>query len=306
MPGSWTGIKGTIQNIAAGAAIWLCFFLWSADTKAELCILYDASTPVHHQYASALQKQHPLRQLNEGELNNQNTSNCELIVTLGFNAATKITEHPGAVIHALITRSQFHFLYQKESSHPRGAIYIDQALEHYFALIQTSLPERKNIIFMVSDNTRHLLAELESLSREIDKKLLVIEHNRNIKPGNMLKGIKGEDSILLIIPDSEVLNSDTARSLILTSYQQGIAMIVYSHGLVKSGALMSIYTSLSDMVTETGEMIDLWLNDSALPEPGFTRQFSVAINYNLARALALRLPTENLMKQEIKRVLADD
>lgn len=306
MPGNWTKIRVKRKHVIAVAVMLLCCILLPTHAKAETCILYDANTPLYVQYASELQKQQPLREITEAELNNETPGKCELIVTLGFNTAAKMTEHPGAVIHALITRSQHDFLYQQKSQYPRGRIYLDRSLEHYFGLIQTALSERKNIIFLVSDNTRHLLHEMDSLSREIDKKLITIEYDRNIKPGKLLSGIKGSDSILLITPDSDVMNSETARSLILTAYQQGIAMVAYSQGLVKSGALMSIHSSLSDMVIENSEMIERWVEEGDIPESGIPINFSVAINYNLARALSLRLPSESLIKQEIIKVLSND
>jgi len=73
-------------------------------------------------------------------------------------------------------------------------------------------------------------------------------------------------------------------------------VVGFSEALVKAGALVGLYSSSKQVGAQGAEMASRALApDGALPPPQWPRQFTVRVNYSVARSLGIVLPDEAML-----------
>jgi ABC-type uncharacterized transport system substrate-binding protein len=88
----------------------------------------------------------------------------QLIITLGGKAAARTAEQNTStpVLHTVLPRKTFEFIYQNKSSHKVSAIFIDQPIIRKLALIRNAMPDRKRVGILIAEDK---LANREQMQR---------------------------------------------------------------------------------------------------------------------------------------------
>ena len=126
---------------------------------------------------------------------------------------------------------------------------------------------------------------------------LVVE---NYGAGDSINGILSRTSdapAILAIPDSLVYNSENLRTVLLTTYRNGQAVVGFSAALVRAGALATTYSEVEEINAQLEELVNDYDGNGRLPEPQFPKYFRTLINEDVARSL-------NLVVDEIARNFA--
>jgi ABC-type uncharacterized transport system substrate-binding protein len=238
---------------------------------------------------------------------------ANLIITLGAEAAREMTDAPAGVptLNTLVTRTDINRL---KANHRIGVnstvLYIDQPVQRVLALIKVGLPARTRITVALGPVSMMLRPDIESGCRQegLLCDVMVVEGESGIDEA--LTQAERYGKVLLVLPDSNVVNSLTARNLILGAYRRGVALIGYSRALVKAGALMAVYSTPSQLGQDAAKVAGRLLAGSKPPNlqsPGhYPNHYSVSVNYQLARALRLTLDTEQTLLRAIHRVERND
>lgn len=179
-------------------------------------------------------------------------------------------------------------------SHALSAIYIDQPYPRQLELIHALIPTANKIGVLYSTPTLGQLISIKSSSNtqgfSINQEL-VSEPNELL---SKLKNLLDSSDAILTIPDPSIYNRDTAESILLTSYRYQKPIIGFSQAYVKAGAIAAIYSSPRNIAQQTVELIQQFIatSNKTLLAPQYPKYFSIEVNYQVARALAIAV--ENL------------
>jgi putative tryptophan/tyrosine transport system substrate-binding protein len=118
-----------------------------------------------------------------------------------------------------------------------------------------------------------------------------------------LKQLVEEADVVLALPDTHVFNSGNIQNILLTSFRARVPMLAFSPAYVRAGALLSLYSTPSQIGQQAGVMARGVLQGRGLGAPEYPNDFVISVNENVAHALGLRLDADELslrMKQLYK------
>ena len=254
----------------------------------------------------------PDRKLVEIDINNGDvfeqiatTPNPAIIVTVGTRAAKQVENYNSTVpvLHTLITRHSYQQLNHNLSC-VHSAVYLDQPVERLLALITATLPDYKQIGILLGTTTELQRDELKEAARRYSFQINAKSIDSGATLNDVLGTVLASSQVLLTLPDPTVVNSNTAKTLIMSAYLRQVPIIGYSKAMVKAGALMATYSELEQLGIQsaavTTQMIDL--DCKANINPVYPEEFSVAVNYQVARVLGLQIPEQESLKKRMKQL----
>ncbi len=228
-----------------------------------------------------------------------------LVVTVGVTAAemtmARIATFPAPppVLCLLIPKQSYERLVSmREGGRDRrvSAIFIDQPLSRQLDLLRLALPELHRVGVLLGPSSRSFKDELRDKAKERGLKLHMAEVTESSGVYAALQGIMPESDLLLALPDPVAVNAGTIYGLLLTSYRAQIPVAGFSEGLVKAGALMSLFSTARQQGKQGAEVATRVLaGETALPAAQYPKYFTVRINTSVARSLGLRIEDETAL-----------
>jgi putative ABC transport system substrate-binding protein len=301
-------MPGNIHRILSLLLLLLPLPVVAVDTVQ---FLYDEQNEHHRQYVAgseallraSLPEAVVLRtDTKTGRLQPTAAADRMLLISVGATAAQQAAESGLPTLNTLITRHNFETL-RSQYGGPVSALYLDQPVKRQLQLVKIALPSRNKLSVLVGRESKALVSELLQQSQRLGMELRAINVDTD-SDINQLFGheLSGEDTLLLL-PDPEVVNRRTVKPLVLGSYRQGLPLIGYSQALVKAGALMAVHSSLQSLQQQSLVMVRGYFSSNELPAPSYAEDYEVSINYQLARALKISLPSEENLKQTLREKL---
>lgn len=222
-----------------------------------------------------------------------------LLIAVGSDAAFEATDLATTVpsLYTLIPRATYEALV-RESPAPggarRGALFVDQPVERILRLIRLALPQYSFVGSLQGPYSRNLLPELRASAAKMALTVIPADVEPGDKLERRLEPLLGQSQVLLTLPDADVVNSNTAKTIILGAYLRGVPIVGYSQSYVKAGALMAVHSTAAQIGRQTAEIALAFLlgNKTGLPTFSYPKYFSVSVNYQIAQALNLRIPSE--------------
>jgi putative ABC transport system substrate-binding protein len=272
--------------------------------------LYDAQNEHHKQYVAGsealLRETLPMVSVVQTDtaqgVGESAPGERTLLITVGPTAARQAAQSGLPTLTTLLTQRNFEAL-RAEYEAPVSALYIDQPVRRQLQLVKSALPLRRQLTVLVGRESQALVSELTHHTRLLGLALRVIQVDEDSVIEQLFEHeLSGEDTLLLL-PDPEVVNRRTVKPLVLGSYRQGLPLIGYSHALVKAGALMAVHSSQTTLQQQAVVMVQNYFADNRLPAARYAEEFEVSINYQLARALKITLPSEKTLKQTLQEQL---
>lgn len=280
----------------------------------QVVVVADQDNPVHQRFVTAFRLQHDsstvVLTLPESTASGA-LQRASLVVTVGLSAARELLRRPVAVpvIHSLVSETDWQQL-QRESGgeNQRTAIYLEQPASRMLALVRTAFPERKRLTVAFGPSSRRAQASLEQVCRKYGLQCEAVVLEDGVDIDVVLRRAAASDRVLLLLPDPQVVNASTARTLILGAYRRDIALVGYSRALVKAGALMAVHSTPAQLGRDTAEMAGTVLHGEGgrVPPGRYPKRYSVSVNYQLARALNLSLDSETSLAKSIYKAERDD
>ncbi len=232
---------------------------------------------------------------------------ARLVVAVGVAAAEAVAATPGrAPVLAVLVPRAWYLGYGQARLADGGrravsAIYLDQPFERQARLIHLAFPDARRVGVLLSAGQRGLVDDIESGLRTQKLALAYALLNEGERLAIPLENVLTEADLLLAIPDPQVLNSNTAQSLLLTSYRYRDPVVGYSRSLTRAGALLSLHSSPAQIGRQTGEWILGALTGPSvrLPASSYPAYFSVSINEQVARSLGFVVPPENELEKRL-------
>lgn len=183
-----------------------------------------------------------------------------------------------------------------------SALYLDQPAVRRMALIRHALPGRKRVGVLLGPESSDALRALQAAAREQG---LSLETERVASVEELLpvlKRVLAESDTLLVLPDAQIVNKNTAQSILLTSYRAQDPVVAYSKSYVSAGALAAVYSTPAQIGQQAAELLVRLVQAKtlALPPPQYPKYFSISVNYQVARSLGLSIESEAALLERIK------
>lgn len=231
------------------------------------------------------------------------------VVTVGNDAARAMSETAKGVplLYALVTDSFADELSpQSNRQSPYSFLLIDQPISRMIALARNSLPERRRLGVIYGPSSKHYRDELRQVAGNVGVQLIEREITEPGQLSDVMSSFNGSTDMLLTLPDPIVVNEGTAKTLILGAYLGNLPLIGYSQALVKAGALMSVHSTPEQLGQQAAELIQTSLCREPVSkgERIYPRYYQISVNYQVANALQITLPSESTLKKGLERMEA--
>lgn len=141
-----------------------------------------------------------------------------------------------------------------------------------------------------------MLDEIRHAAAALDLEI-VAEDWPNTRDNRPLLHLLQHSDILLGLADDDLYNPQTAKNLLLTSYAQQRAMIGPGAGFVRAGSLASTYSDQNDWLATLNTLLDQ--PPQGWPSGSYSNTFKVLGNSQVARALAVDLPSDEDLARQI-------
>lgn len=221
-----------------------------------------------------------------------------IIVTVGSQAAriTASLAPPQIVVHTLIPATTYQGLPSLAHGGAGGsAILLDQPAERQIALLRLALPDWRRIALLAGHNTDARVSRLADAARaqQLEVRESRVGTERDLYAA--LQNVLIEPAVLIATPDAQIFSSSTIQNVLLTAYRHRSPVLGFTAAYVRAGALISLYSTPTQIGEQAAELVVRALQGSPLPAVQAPSLFEVAVNTNVARSLGIELDrAENL------------
>ncbi|WP_172600503.1 ABC transporter substrate-binding protein [Sulfurivermis fontis] len=227
-----------------------------------------------------------------------------LRVAVGVAAARTLSaaREDAPLLCVLLPRDDYLALARSAGTEMSG-LFLEQPLSRYLALLRLALPQRDQVGAVLGPVSAALAADLRQAGERQRLQITTASITAERELTAAMEQVMRPSGVLLALPDPVVVNADTARTLIMTAYHRGIALVGYSQALAKAGALMAVHSTPEQFGQDAGEMVRAALSASPvhLPPARHPAYFTVSVNYQVARALELNLPPEDRLAALVRQ-----
>ncbi|NTV11136.1 MAG: hypothetical protein HGA47_10225 [Zoogloea sp.] len=226
-----------------------------------------------------------------------------LVIPLGARAAMAVndTDPRAPVLYTLLPRSTWERLgLRADDTRRHSAVFIDQPPGRQLDLIRLALPDWPRLAILAGRDSDHV-GRLLALARSRGFKTGFETSARESEIYPALQRLLAEPAVLLAQPDPQVFNSNTISNILLTAYRQRSPVIGFSPAYVKAGALVSLYSTPTQIGAQAGEAARQLLATGSLPAPQHPRRFVVGTNPHVARSLGIPLADDNILHDRLER-----
>jgi ABC-type uncharacterized transport system substrate-binding protein len=291
----------------AGIILWCLLALTPAFCRAEnlrLLVVLSDSTPAYKAFANTLSHSLPASVQatvveQPGEM--KAPPQADLIVALGMNASLAALSQTGTpVLASMIPQTGYReLLAQTPRPPPVSAVYMDQPWGRQLDFVRAILPSRARFGLLHSGSAALDLdfLEHEAAERGITLVSKPVQSAENLFPA--LNGLLAGSDVLVALPDNKIYNSNNIRNILLSSYRAGVPFIGLSQSYVTAGALGAVFASPQQLSTQIAEAVLSFARTRKLPDPQYSRDFSVALNPEVARSLGIELPPADVIRNRM-------
>jgi putative ABC transport system substrate-binding protein len=291
--------------------------VWSKDNS--IVVVNQANLGYHKEFTNrfkeTIREKHPHGKVVEIDIDDIHhekrftdiLSSASVIVTVGSKAADIVTEFEASAptLHSLIT-SRSHKQLHRASACPHNVLYLEQPVERLIGLVTITLPTFKKLGILLTHNTGNLKSRIEQTATKHSLDVISLELKDKGQLNSLLKDIFSRSEALLTLPDPLIINSLTARTVLEGAYLHRIPIISYSKSMVKAGALLAVYSTPKQLGAESAEIAMKMLTQGCTRKSSATYSinYSIAVNYQVARALGLDIQKEAVLLGKLKRLMA--
>lgn len=305
---------------ASVTVVRLCFFVLTIS--ASVPVAYADTDPqrvliLHHQASGFTQQlitqlQHDLSSQNilvdsmlhdhQGQKTNS-LNKYQLIIAIGSRSSKEMLDsnHDTAMLSLLIPETLalgFAQLYpEKKQWH---SLLIDQPLERHFHLISALLGEQTDTGLILGQPSETLRADYQKAANNTRHPLQIETIQQTEQLAEAIRLLSQRSDVLLMSADPEIYNKNTIRGILLSSYRHRLPVIGFSKSLTHAGAIAAIYSEPEQISQQAVSIARQILRGETTEKYYSPDNFSVSLNFQVARSLGYRFIDEDAIVQLIK------
>jgi len=292
-----------LTRLSPAALAGFMFWPWLALAAPEINVLVSEPAGIYQETATSLSQtlSRDDWKITLSTPDRYSTNGRNLTVAIGTRALEAALALPGRpVLSLLVPRSTYERL--ASGQHQVSALYLDQPLTRQLQLLGLALPGLKKAGATLGPASQGLQAELQSAAREsgIQVNSALIDQGSDLYAA--LTELAEDSQAFLLLPDPVVVQRGALQNFFLHTYRLKKPVLAYSAPLVKSGALLALYATPSQL----GEEAAGWIRESwargafRLGSPRYPKRFIVGINRTVARSLEIDLPSEEALGRRLE------
>ncbi|MDH2917701.1 MAG: ABC transporter substrate binding protein [Sideroxydans sp.] len=288
-----------------------CFTSTAHAESLRLLLLLSNNNPSYQAFSAALQQQLPdavLRITSVAELANapQLLENNDVIVALGLPATEQAARQASLPMLSVFVpqvayRHLVEQLNQPLRANQMGVIYLNQPLARQVDFIATLLPSQHKVGVLYAAGAHSELAALHDELKTHGSSLIALAVQSEDGLFTALEKLLNQSDVLLALPDNNLYSSSNVRNILLSTYRLGVPVIGFSASYVNAGALAAIFASPEQTAQQAATFIHQAQLSGHWNSAQFADSFSIAINSQIARSLALSLPSEAEIRQRMNK-----
>jgi len=303
-------MKSYISYLRSIALLFSVFVLpVTSHAQDDVLVVLSKNTSVYHKFYTQLSQKltatYNIDSLYASSVKSSSLDKYKLIITVGTTSAAIINQYEtkAPILYSLIPQDFYNSTINTLSC-PGSAcygVYIEQPTEKYVQLINAIFDNKKTIITPVTKLNRANVQRINASAKKIgySSKNIIITPEDNI-PRLLARGLT-DNSVMLALPDPDIYNKDTARSIILTAYHKNTPIVAYSQAFSKAGALVSLYSSIDDIANQTAIITQHIFSKNQPQQKGYySTTFSLEINKAVAHSLNINIPSSETIQRKIK------
>lgn len=289
----------------------MCLASW---VKADTLVVLSSDLPAYQEVAAAISSNSntPTKKILLHEYSSQSSDEeFQSVVAIGSKAALELLEktpEQQKLYATFLPRQTYQALLERNKQHPRikhgaiTAVYLDQPYTRQLSLARLIVPNAKNIATALGPNSQKDLGLLTKAAKQFKFSLLYETLGDSDSPIQKLQPLIRDADAFLTLPDKSVFNRTTAKWILYISFRQKIPLIGFSRKYVDAGALTAVFSTPEQIGRQTAELIESTTLDKRLPKAEHPRYFSVATNPKAAKALRIKLPTSDVLTQQLQEL----
>lgn len=286
----------------------------NAMADSDISIVLSDNTEYYHQVADAFRDSvataHPhlaVELLRSGQVDTTELAVDRLLVTVGTAAANSAqARFPlNPRLSLFVTDSAWQDMAATDADTARhAAVLIDQPLERFIYLAKLLKPESQKIATAFGSLSAPNQAQFDMLARQQGLTLLSVTLQTRDNPVTALSPLFADADIFVAVPDRGLFNQSVARWALFLGYRNKVPVIGFSRAYTQAGALASLQSDPEDIGRQGAAWLDRYLiGDEGLWQAFPPRDFSVVLNPSVARALGIAVGSEDLLHQQLTRLL---
>lgn len=221
-----------------------------------------------------------------------------LIISLGHRAATLVDrmEIPNPKLRVFTDTSPHTDPEQTSKSH----LSMTQPVCQQFLLAKSINPKWKVVSILLSTRNNPLTHKLSSCAKQHKLELNTIILNKYVNIIDALNTSLVNSDVLLALPDSEIYNTRTIKSILLTTYRHRVPIIGFSENFVRAGALAAMHSSTKQLSQQITELIQKHYNGENIDKHIYPEYFDVITNKNVAKSLSINIPDKKELLEKLR------
>lgn len=223
----------------------------------------------------------------------------DLIVAIGNKVTQQLRRQPIDIPTVSIFVSSIG--YKNDPLPQHTAIFIDQPPSRYLALIKEILPHSHTVSLLYSDYSDTFYQQLRQAATQQQLQVNGQKVSNENDIYSALDNAVQNGDVLLAIPDPNIYNRRTIKTIFLTSYQDEIPIIGFSDSYTTAGAVSSLHSTISDISKQLAETIVYFTqNGKTLPANSYPHYFHISTNSKVANSLSITLDEPSTLQKIIK------
>lgn len=232
-----------------------------------------------------------------------------LIVTVGSAAMQRASELSlqTPILATLIPRWSFERIAadskgKMEQGH-LAALYMDQPINRQIALLKAVLPRALSFGTLLGLHSYSLSGALRVAAEKFQLKPVLSSMAGEDELFQGLQQMVTEVDAIVAVPDNTIINRQTIRNFLLTTYRARIPVFGYAQSHVESGVLAAVFSTPTQIGQQAGEMLRKIVKSNliSLPPSEYPRYYTVKTNYNVARSLSIQLSDEESLHRALQK-----
>ena len=271
--------------------------------EKTITMVYKNNAQVVRQYYELLDAKQSTYDIELKSLNSVGKNNSPLFIAIGFDSFSGLLKKQlnVPIVAVFISRLSYRKAIKGLNNLTNvSAIFSDPNPYNQIKLAKLLYQKSINMAVLLSNETDFLRSEIARSAKQMQTKVRFVNVDDSNNIYKTLSKVYSYD-VLLAIPDAKIYNSQSMRTILLTTYRHDQALMGFSKGMVKAGALATTTVDASDMAGETNRWLQRYLNTNKLPKPGYSKIFNIYVNEYVAESLNIYGDPEQIKKELVQR-----
>lgn len=236
---------------------------------------------------------------NQKDLSAQLDAGTDIYLSVGSKASELLIQHNTRKPRLLVYISQ-EFIRNELSNNSQScppmlcqAIILDQPVERQLRLIKYAFPNINNVIILSSRKSTKAISQIDTAAKFLGLRI----HSEHIESDKslirQLQDASNNNSVLLINPDQEIYNKNTARAVLLVSYRHKMPVFAYSQAFVNAGAAIGLYSTPEQIAKHATEQLLAIIKkqkNTSSTNLILPKYFTISLNPPVIESLGLTVP----------------